>query len=246
MGSNAANLSLVLGVSALIAPISGHLRTVRREGIVTMVAMVVVTWVMLDDELRLVEGIALLVAMAAASAIIVAWSRRDMAAGMPGLDIEGVEDGETYVVKTEVLRAGAGLVAIVVGATLLNQGGAIVANELGLTGGFIGATVFALGTSLPELVTAIAAARRGANDLVVGNVMGSNIFNSLLVVGIAATVGPGLLDERRVTELVIMLVIGVVAGLFVTSGNRLNRWEGAALVAAYGGFLVATAQMATI
>ncbi len=245
VGSNAANLSLVLGVSALMSPVSGHLRTVRREGAVTLVAMVIMSWIMLDDRLDRVEGLALLMGMAVASALIVAWSRRDIAIGAVELDIEGVHPGEHYAVSRELRNAALGIIAIVVGAALLNRGGTILADVLGLTGGFIGATIFALGTSLPELVTAIAAARRRANDLVVGNVMGSNIFNSLLVVGSAAALGPGVLSERRISELIIMLLIGVAAGTFVATGNRLNRIEGAGLLLAYGGFLAATAQMAT-
>ncbi len=246
VGSNAANLSLVLGISALMSPVSGHLRTVRREGAVTLVAMLAMSWTMLDDELTRIEGLSLLAGMALASALIVLWSRRDMAAGAVELDIDGVHPGEHYIVSRELRNAVLGIIAVVIGAALLNRGGAILADELGLAGGFIGATIFALGTSLPELVTAIAAARRRANDLVVGNVMGSNIFNSLLVVGSAATIGPGILVERRISELVIMLVIGVAAGTFVATGNRLNRIEGAILLVGYAGFLAATAQMATV
>ena len=245
VGSNAANLSLVLGVSALIAPISGHYRTIRREGVVTMAAMLCVAWVMWDDRLARIEGSFLLAGMVAASILLVVWSRRDMAAGAVNLEIDGVDHDGDYVVRKEVTRALVAIVAVVAGAAMLNQGGTIVADELGLTGGFIGATVFALGTSLPELITAIAAARRRANDLVVGNVLGSNIFNSLLVVGSAAVIGPGVLGQRRVSEMVVMLVIGAAAGLFIVTRNRVHRIEGAALLVLYAVFLATTAQMAT-
>jgi cation:H+ antiporter len=245
VGSNAANLSLVLGVSALIAPVSGHRRTMRREGVVTMAAMIGVTIVMWNDVLSRTEGIMLLAGMGAASALLVVWSNRDMASGVVQLDIEGVEPGATYRVSKEARTALLSIGAVVVGAALLNQGGNVVADELGLSGGFIGATVFALGTSLPELVTAIAAARRRANDLVVGNVLGSNIFNSLLVVGTAATIGPGVLDERRISEMIVMLAIALLAGILTITGNRLTRFEGAALLGGYAIFIATTAQQAT-
>lgn len=245
VGSNAANLSLVLGVSALIAPISGHLRTFRREGIVTLVAMGAVVGAMWDDELTSIEGVGLLGGMTAAALLLVVWSRRDMAAGMGGLEIEGVDNGATYSVAREIRIAAIAIGAIVAGAAMLNEGGTIVADELNLSGGFVGVTIFALGTSLPELVTAIAAARRGANDLVVGNVLGSNIFNSLLVVGTSAAVGPGLLEERRIVEMIIMLLIAVAAGAFTMTGNRLTRTEGGLLLLAYAGFIATTAQMAS-
>jgi cation:H+ antiporter len=246
VGSNAANLSLVLGVSALISPVFGHSKTMRREGVVTVLAMATVLWTMWDDRLDRLEGSWLLGGMLVASLLLVMWSRRDVAEVGVVLDIEGVEDGETYRVGRELLVALVSIVAIVVGAALLNEGGEIVAEELSLTGGFVGATIFALGTSLPELVTAIAAARRRPNDLVVGNVLGSNIFNSLLVVGTAASVGPGILSERRLNELLVMMGIGLFAALLTISRNRLSRFEGLSLLAAYGLFLAATAQQATV
>ncbi|HDH03617.1 MAG TPA: sodium:calcium antiporter, partial [Actinobacteria bacterium] len=118
-------------------------------------------------------------------------------------------------------------------------------DELNLSGGFVGATIFALGTSLPELVTAIAAARRNANDLVIGNVLGSNIFNSFLVVGVSATVGPGLLAQRRINEMFVMMGIGVLAVGLTVSRDRLSRPQGLLLLGAYAGFIAITAQLAS-
>lgn len=245
VGSNAANLSLVLGISALISPVFGHSKTMRREGLVTVLAMAAVVWAMWDDRLDRLEGSWMLGGMVIASLLLIMWSRRDVATLGVVLDIEGVEEGETYRVGRELLVALLSIVAVVLGAALLNEGGEIIADELSLSGGFVGATIFALGTSLPELVTAIAAARRRANDLVVGNVLGSNIFNSLLVVGAAASISPGILTERRLNELLVMMGIGVFAALLTVSRNRLSRVEGFALLAAYGVFLAATAQQAT-
>jgi len=245
VGSNAANLSLVLGVSALISPVFGHSRTMMREGVVTVLAMAAVVLVMWDDRLEASEGLMMLGGMALASALIVIWSRRDVARLGLEFDIEGVESGATYQVRRELKVALLAVLAVVAGAYLLNQGGQILADELNLSGGFVGATIFALGTSLPELVTAIAAARRKANDLVVGNVLGSNIFNSLLVVGLSATVGPGLLTQRRINEMVVMMAIGVFAVGVTITRDRLSRLEGVALVGAYAGFIAVTAQLAS-
>ncbi len=246
VGSNAANLSLVLGISALISPVVGHSRTMRREGLLTLLAMAAVVVVMWDDALNRVEGLSLLGGMALSAMLIVFWSQREAkGSGAADLDIEGVEPGEEYQISRELKVAGLAILVIVVGAALLNQGGQIVAEELNLSGGFVGATIFALGTSLPELVTAIAAARRRANDLVIGNVLGSNIFNSLLVVGVSATVGPGLLAQRRINEMLVMMVIGVLAVGLTIGRNRLSRPEGLLLLAAYIGFLAVTAQLAS-
>ncbi len=245
VGSNAANLSLVLGVSALISPVVGHSRTMRREGSLTLLAMAAVVLVMWDDALDRVEGLFLLGAMVLSAILIVFWSRREAQRSGVALDIEGVEPGEHYRIARELRVAGLAIVAIVVGAALLNQGGQFVADELNLSGGFVGATIFALGTSLPELVTAIAAARRNANDLVIGNVLGSNIFNSFLVVGVSATVGPGLLAQRRINEMFVMMGIGVLAVGLTVSRDRLSRPQGLLLLGAYAGFIATTAQLAS-
>ena len=245
VGSNAANLSLVLGVSALIAPVAGQVRIMRREGLITLAAMAAVTVVTWDDLLAREEGYYLVGAMVAASVLLMIWSRRDLSAGVVQLDLEGVEEGQSYQVGREVRTALLAIVGVVLGAWLLIAGGNELAEIYGLTGGFVGATIFALGTSLPELVTAIAAARRKANDLVIGNVLGSNLFNSLLVVGSAALVGPGVLTERRIGEHIVMLGIGALVGLFALTRNRLGRIEGFALLGAFAVFIAVVAQNTT-
>ena len=244
VGSNAANLSLVLGVSVVLAPIAGQGRVMRREGFVTLLAMAAVTLVVLDEGLSRQEGIALAAGMAVASVLLFIWSKRDLGSGLANLDLEGVEDGATYSVARESLIAVLAMAGVVAGAWLLVTGGGEVAEVYGLTGGFVGATIFALGTSLPELVTAIAAARRRANDLVIGNVLGSNMFNSLLVIGTAALIGPGPLGESRLAEHAVMLGIGVLVGAFAITRNRMGRLEGGILLGAFALFVVVVSQNA--
>ena len=245
VGSNAANLSLVLGVSVVIAPIAGQARVIRREGVVTLLAMAAVTLVVLDETLVSGEGLALIGGMAVASVLLLIWSRRDLGSGLVEVDLEGVDENAEYSIRREVLVALLAMVGVVAGAWLLVRGGGELADVYGLTGGFVGATIFALGTSLPELVTAIAAARRKANDLVIGNVLGSNMFNSLLVIGAAALIGPGAVGENRIAEHAIMLGIGVLVGIFAITRNRMGRLAGAALLGAFAVFVLVVAQNAT-
>ena len=244
VGSNAANLSLVLGFSVVISPVVGQLRIIRREGVITLLAMGAVVVIAWDDVLHRAEGIALVAAMAIASLFLVRWSRQDVRDGLAGND--GFEAGEDLRVSHELARAFASLVGIVVGAGLLVEGGGGVAEHFGLAGGFVGATIFALGTSLPELVTAGAAARRKANELVIGNLLGSNLFNSLLVVGLAGVVGAGAIGERRVVEHVIMLLIGLLVGILAITRRRLGRTQGVVLLASFALFLAVVAQNATV
>ena len=245
VGSNAANLSLVLGVSAVICPVVGQLRIIRREGIITLLAMGAVVLVAWDDHLHLAEGILLVAGMAVASVFLVRWSRHDVREGLVGATEGDDDDAVDHRASRELAKAFASLVGIVGGAALLVEGGGTVAEHYGLAGGFVGATIFALGTSLPELVTAGAAARRKANELVIGNLLGSNLFNSLLVIGIAGVVGAGAIGERRVGEHVVMLLIGVLVGVMAITRRRLGRIQGVVLLVSFVVFIAVVAQNAT-
>lgn len=248
VGSNAANLSLVLGASAVICPVVGQLRIIRREGVITILAMAAVVLVAWDDFLHRAEGILLVAAMAVAAVFLVRWSKRDVRDGLAGGALNEGDDEASgdHRASRELAKAFASLVGIVGGAALLVEGGGTVADHYGLAGGFVGATIFALGTSLPELVTAGAAARRKANELVIGNLLGSNLFNSLLVVGIAGVVGAGEIGERRVGEHVMMLLIGLLVGLMAITRRRLGRAQGVVLLVSFVVFIGVVAQNAIV
>ena len=245
VGSNAANLSLVLGVTAVLCPVVGQLRIIRREGVITLLAMAAVVLAAWDNHLHRAEGILLVVGMAVASVFLVRWSKHDVSHGLAGATVADVDDSGNYRASRELAKAFASLVGIVGGAALLVEGGGDVAEHYGLAGGFVGATIFALGTSLPELVTAGAAARRKANELVIGNLLGSNLFNSLLVIGIAGVVGAGAIGERRLGEHVTMLLIGLLVGLMAITRRRLGRTQGLVLLASFVLFIAIVAQNAT-
>jgi cation:H+ antiporter len=177
--------------------------------------------------------------MALSAALMIQWARREHAARAAALEAPPVAAGQGKPVRAgvEIAVVVGALVALVGGADLLVRGAQVVARSLGLSEAFIGLTLVALGTSLPELATSIASSIRRENDLLIGNVLGSNLFNSLAVLGLSAVVGPGALDADFRAVSVAMVVISVLAGLFVWSGDRLVRIEGAILVAAYGTFV---------
>ncbi len=240
IGSNVANLSLVLGATALVAPMAGHIRTLRREGLLMLVAVALLAGLTWNGSLTTGEGIILIAAMLVAAALLVRWARVDSA------DSETVTaelDEMTYDAgrpnpRCEIIVGIVALMATLGGAELLVRGAQIIATELDLSEGFIGLTLVALGTSLPELATVLAAARRRENDLVVGNLLGSNLFNSLAVAGGAAVVGGGALTAGFTTGLLFMVGIAAFAGILTATGNKLVRWEGFALLAVYLAFVV--------
>ncbi|MEE9416337.1 MAG: calcium/sodium antiporter [Acidimicrobiales bacterium] len=227
VGSNAANLSLVLGAAALISPLPLPANTISREAPLA-VGSAMVFAVLVQGGLNRFEGIAMLVLLAAA----ILWL-------LTSGDEEGDIDEEFLDTRNttgyEIGRTMVGLVGTVGGAQLLVWGALVIAEEIGLSGGFVGLTMVAIGTSLPELVTAIAGARRGETELIVGNLLGSNLFNSLAVGGTIAVVGPGMVGDNSVavTGVILMLMVSVTAVVFMYTRRLVVRWEAGVLLAMY-------------
>jgi cation:H+ antiporter len=269
VGSNLANLSLVLAVAALLTPMEIDTGVLRREAPLATAAGIVfavVAW----DGLTRPEGGVLLVLLVAVIGWIVWDARRavepelteelgefvrefeaELAEEVEELDevnelvgelLDGGEpDGEEpppadhvsapWLVTVTLLA----LVATLAGAQLLVWGASGLADEAGISEGFIGLTLVAVGTSLPELATAVIAARREEEELVVGNLLGSNVFNSLGVGGLIGVVGPGALTDPEVirTGIAVMVVVVTLAWAFMASGRRVSRTEAGVLLGAY-------------
>ena len=233
IGSNVANLSLVLGVSALLCLMRVDSSILRREAPLSTVAVVAFA-VFIQNGLERWEGVVLLLGLVGALVYLFAGSRDGSDELVSEVD-EYLEDPAQHPVGKETLRTLLGLVGVVAGAQLAVEGASEVADQLGLGEGFIGLTLIALGTSLPELTTAIAAARKGEEELIVGNLLGSNLFNSLGVGAVAGLFGPGALDDPDLAGLgtVIMLCVAFGAWLFMSTGRRVVRGEAVALLATY-------------
>ena len=226
VGSNIANIALVLGVSASLFPLSGQAGLIKREGALMLVAMVVVTSVLWDLVLSPAEAFLLLGALIVSAGLVLRWSAREKAP----IDDEASNGRSVPRLLFEAVFA---LAAVVGGARAMVLGAESIALELGLAEGVVGLTILALGTSLPELGTVLASARRGHTDLILGNVLGSNIFNALAVVGVVGTLGGGSLVTDFRADLVMMVAVAAVAGWAAWSGNRLTRIEGLLLALAY-------------
>jgi cation:H+ antiporter len=235
IGSNVANLSLVLGASVIILPVAGHLHTIKREGVLMLTAVAVFALSAWGGAITKLEAVVLLLGTVVSGWLLTRWSRQDIGEGTVTIDVDDVAPPGRSA-SVELIIGAATLAATLLGADLLLRGARTIATELGLSQGFIGLSLVAVGTSLPELATGIAAARRRENALVIGNVLGSNLVNSLAVAGTAALAGGPFTTDFRV-PIIIMVTISTLAGILTATGNRLVRWEGATLVAAFAGFL---------
>ena len=229
VGSNVANIGLVLGLSVVMSPILGQGKVLKREGglmVLGMAALTVFAW---DGDLTTAEGVALGIGLLIALSLLVAWSQSD------GADIDMDEIGSISEIRPRIeMLFGIGSLGVtLLGAQLLVTGAETVALDLGVSEAIIGLTLVAIGTSLPELATALAAARRKENDLVLGNVLGSNLFNALGVGGVTGIVGNSSFAVSFNPSLLAMLGVALLAGLLAAIGNRLDRWQGAVLIVSY-------------
>lgn len=230
LGSSIANLTLVLGAVCLYRPLRVSRRVLRREAPLAIVAAGTFLGALYLG-LGPLTGAALLVGV-----VLFAWRAITTPDDTVVPDVAEVfEGGRPHRLSFEVPRTVLGLAGTVGGAQLLLVGALGVADSLGIPAEFSGLTLVALGTSIPELITVLQAARRNEADLVAGNLFGSNVFNFLAVGGITALVATTPVVLSTVTVLAAVLAIAVtgLAWLLAVNGQRLSQWEGGALLAIY-------------
>lgn len=237
VGSNVSNLTLVLGAAALITPIAIASSTLRREVPVSTVAVIVFA-IAVQDRLGVLEGTVLAMALVVATVILLRGARSpEDVLGTEASEFVGA--GETYDLTKELARTAAGLLGTLAGAQTIVWAAQVVAAGFGIAEGFVGFTVVAVGTSLPELVTSVQAARRSEVDLIIGNLLGSNLLNSLFVAGFVGILGPDILADPSLTGLpvIFMVVVAVVAAVMMLTGRRVDRREAVVLIVVYAGML---------
>ena len=224
VGSNVANLTLVLGAAALIVLLRVSPSVLAREAPLSLLAVLLFAF-FTTGGLERWEGLVLLATLAGVLTWIVAGGRVDHA------ESHSLDDGGPL--STQALRTAGGLIGTIAGAQLLVWGASAIATMAGLSGGFVGFTLVAIGTSLPELVTAVAAARKGETEIILGNLLGSNIFNSLAVGGAIATIHPGVVADRELATVGIvgMTLVSFIAWSFMVTRKRVHRLEAVVLLA---------------
>lgn len=232
IGSNIANILLILGLSALVAPLLVSRQLVRLD-VPVMIGAGVLTFILAwNGSVSRLDGVVLLVFLVVYTVFLVIVSRREKQ--LAGIS-EATEDsdqkatGNPFDWLVQLLLVAVGLGLLVFGSNLLIEGAVALARALGLSELVIGLTVIAVGTSMPELATSLLAVYRGERDIAVGNVVGSCIFNLLLVLGAGAVVSS---DGLSISPNALAFDLPVMLGVFIAclpiffSGYRINRWEG--------------------
>ena len=235
IGSNIANLGLVLGLTALVWPLTSSARFLGRDTAVMLVASLGLFALVRDNVVSRFEGAILLLAMAVYLGVLLFLSREEE---------KVAEEFETAVLTTRagtwrglaMVLGGTGL--LVLGAKSLVTGAVGIAASLGVSERVVGLTVVAFGTSLPELAASLVAAVRHHSEIVFGNLIGSNIFNILMILGGTAAVRPVTApwDDLRL-DLLVMLGVAVLGPMMLFSGQRISRWEGGLLLLIYAGYV---------
>ncbi len=232
-GSNIANIGLILGLSALAGPLHVPPQLARFD-VRVMLGLFVVMWVLgADGVFTLVEGVALLLALVVYLGTLIAAARRvEILVGLEPI----VMTFTRRQIALSALLAAAGLVLLVLGADRLVEGASDLARTLGVSDRLIGLTVVAIGTSLPELAASVVATLRGEREIAVGNVIGSNVFNILGVLGATAVAAPAGLTTVAQTlslDFPVMLAAGLTCLWVCRSPRTVRRHEGAVLVGGY-------------
>ncbi len=233
VGSNIVNILFILGLSAIVSPLIIKRQLVRFDIPVMVGISVLLVAVSLDGQISLVDGILLLGGLAVHTVISVVIGRRESRATAQ-LTEEPIEKARPLWLALVLLIAGIGL--LVLGARLLVDGAVGIATALGISSLVIGLTVVAVGTSLPELATSIIAVRRGERDMAVGNIVGSNIFNIGMVLGLPAILfGQGIPVSPAAIALDLPLMLATAVALLpiAFTGFIIARWEGSLFVALY-------------
>ena len=250
IGSNIANVLLILGVTALIAPLIVSRQLIRLDVPIMIGASLVVYALAWDGQLSRLDGALLFAGVITYTVFLIYSSRKDKGgeddefAKEFGLD----EPAKPYAWAVNLALLLAGLALLVGGSNLLVDGAVQLARALGLSELVIGLTVIAIGTSLPELATSIIAAFKGERDIAVGNIVGSNIFNLLCVLGLASLVSPNAIPvaaNALAFDFPVMIAVAFACLPIFFSGYRINRWEGLLFVAYYVAYTLYVVLFAT-
>jgi len=243
-GSNIANIALILGLTAVISPILVHSRAIVRELPILSGVTFLAIWQVWDGEISRIDALILLLTFC----LLMAWNiRSGLREKGDALDDETQRElnEQNMPIRRAVFWLIVGLTVLIASSRLLVWGAVEIAHALGVSDLLIGLTIVAVGTSLPELASSIMACRKGEHDIVFGNVIGSNLFNTLAVVAIAGIVRPIPAPTEILTrDMPVMAALTLSLFVFCYGGKgqgRINRWEGVILLlsfAAYTGYLM--------
>ena len=227
VGSNTLNTLLIVGCSALVAPIMVKRSSVRRDIPFAVLASLLMLIFCLDGGIDRLDAALLFILFAVFMFVTVKYSKN-----------EGTEAKTTAApLGKATLLLVVGLVCLILGSNLFVDNASFIASTLGVSDAVIGLTIVAGGTSLPELATSMVSAKKGNSDIAIGNVIGSNVFNILMIIGVTGLVKPMHIKGITSLDLIVMLASMLLLWFFCRTTYKVKRWEGAVLAISYIAYL---------
>lgn len=227
IGSNLFNGLVVVGVCAFMAGFKTNPEILKRDMPLNIIVTAILCIMLLDRHINHIEGIILLISMAVYIAFMVISALKNR---------ETADECKILSLPKSLIFIIGGLIAVIFGGTLVVDNACLIAKDFGVSENFIGLTIIAIGTSLPELVTSITATRKGDSGLALGNAIGSNLFNILFILGMSATICPLNVLSESIIDCIILLVSAVILYVFARTKKTMNRWEGIVCVFLYVGY----------
>lgn len=228
VGSNIFNTLVVVGCSALITPFIMDSDIVKRDLLINILSSVVLFVLVLDGVLGRVDGVLLLVGLAGFLAILIRSAMKNRITE---------EVGEVLPLGKSVLFIVGGIITIILGGKVVVDSATIIAQHLGMSDTLIGLTVVSIGTSLPELVTSVVAARKGESGLSLGNAIGSNIMNILFILGSSGSLTPIAVISENITDIIVLIGIAIFVFALSKISDKMTRAKGIAFKGIYGVYL---------
>jgi cation:H+ antiporter len=242
LGSNITNIGLVLGLAALLRPLPVTATTARKDIPIVITVGAIAIFLVSDGVLSHIDGFFLLALLIG----YLVWSARNSEGfgGEPSienlakdpheLDLSLLNHPKGGSTKTAIMWTIGSIILLMIASQMLVEGAVTIARSMGVSNLVIGLTIIAIGTSLPELAAAIAAARKGAHDMIIGNIIGSNVFNTLGVLGLTGAIQTTKIDTTALArDFPIMLLFTIAMFLFANSKGHFSRREGATMLTAY-------------
>lgn len=235
VGSNIANIALILGVAALIRPLDVHAKVIMREIPIMIGISVLLLLLLMDGELGFFDGLVFVFGLITYLIVNVMMARKEKNTEVDSEFTEGLKSKLGIPISIILMIAGLGL--LIFGANLFVQSAVAIAKKFNVSDAIIGLTIVAIGTSLPELITSIVAAYKKEADIAIGNVVGSNVFNILGILGITALIIPISSVGISYIDLGVMIFTAIILFPLSRSGFSISRFEGAILLIGYFGYV---------
>lgn len=245
VGSNFFNILIVLGVSSILATLPVQKNTIKKDTPLLIVSCILLLLFSFNSNINRIEGISFLICFTYFLVITIK-SAKDA-------DNEFVTEAATTaegeaalqmikdmpIFKT-ILLSTVGIIGIIWGGDMVVDSATKIATTLGMSANLIGLTIVAVGTSLPELVTSVVATKKGETEIAIGNIIGSNIFNILLILGLASTITPLTISRFSLIDIIFMTIITVLLYLFIKKSNSLKKVHGYIFILLYIGYMTYT------